>query len=80
MSLKEAIALKRAEAKKAMAAQKTLSEHRGSNGVEDVLSITSHTVEEDDLGRPSIRETIERARSSGVHWRTCGLYIIPLTL
>lgn len=70
MSLKEAIALKRAEAKKAMVAQKTLSAHRGSNGVEGDLSITSHAAEEDDLGRPSIRETIERARSSGVHWRT----------
>jgi hypothetical protein len=70
ISMKEAIALKRAEAKKAMAAQKTLSEHVGSSGVEDTLPTTSHAVDEDDLGRLSIRETIERARSSGVHWRT----------
>jgi hypothetical protein len=70
MSVKEAVALKRAEAKKAMAAQKTVAEHGGSNGVEDTLSTASHAVDEDDLGRPSVRETIERARSSGVHWRT----------
>jgi hypothetical protein len=68
MSMKEAIALKRAEAKKAMVAQKSLSEHGGSSGVEDTLPTTSHAVDEDDLGRLSVRETIERARSSGVHW------------
>jgi hypothetical protein len=68
MSMKEAIALKRAEAKKAMAAQKPLSEHVGTSGVEDTLLTASHGVDEDDLGRLSIRETIERARSSGVHW------------
>lgn len=67
MSVKEAIALKRAEAKKAMAAQKPLSEHVETSGVEDTLLTTSHAVNEDDLGRLSIRETIERARSSGVH-------------
>jgi hypothetical protein len=67
MSMKEAIALKRAEAKKAMA-QKPLSEHVGTSGVEDTLLTASHAVDEDDLGRLSIRETIERARSSGVHW------------
>ncbi len=70
MSTKEVIALKRAEAKKAMAAQKALSEHGGLNGFEDMLPTSAHAADEDDLGRLSMRETIERARSSGVHIRT----------
>ena len=65
--MKEAIALKRAEAKKAMAAQKTSSEHGGSSSLEDMLPTSAHAADEDDLGRLSMRETIERARSSGVH-------------
>jgi hypothetical protein len=67
MSMKEAIAFKRAEAKKAMAAQKTSSEHDGSSGLEDMLPTSAHAADEDDLGRLSMRETIERARSSGMH-------------
>jgi hypothetical protein len=64
MSMKEAIALKRADAKKAMSAQK---EHGQSSGFNDMLPTSAHAADEDDLGRLSIRETIERARSSGVH-------------
>ncbi|KAH9957152.1 hypothetical protein BC827DRAFT_1138435 [Russula dissimulans] len=69
LSMKEAIALKRAEAKKAIATQRAFSEHdssSGCGGVEDSSPTTwGHTVDGEDLGRLSIRETIERARSSG---------------
>jgi hypothetical protein len=64
MSMKEAIALKRAEVKKA---QNASSGHGGSSGLEDMLPTSAHAADEDDLGRLSMRETIERARSSGVH-------------
>jgi hypothetical protein len=71
MSMKEAIALKRAEAKKAMAAQKAFAACGGpsaSGGMEDASqNAWAYTVEGDGLGRLSIRETIERARSSGVY-------------
>jgi hypothetical protein len=68
--MKQAIALKRAEAKKATAAQRALSEQDGSSGHTDDTSPNTwvlDTVDGDDLGRLSVRETIERARSSGVH-------------
>ncbi|KAI9439545.1 hypothetical protein H4582DRAFT_1535534 [Lactarius indigo] len=67
LSLKEAIALKRAEAKKALAAQKTSVVHVSSAGIEDASPSTwgGAAAEDDDLGRLSVRETIERARSSG---------------
>lgn len=68
MSMKEAIALKRAEAKKAMSTQKALSEHGQSSGFDDMLPTSAHAADEDDLGRLPIRETIERARSSGVYY------------
>ena len=69
LSMKEAIALKRAEAKKAMAAQKT---HVSSGGSEDAIPSTlgSTAADEDDLGRLSVRETIQRARSSGAYFST----------
>jgi hypothetical protein len=67
MSLKEAIALKRAETKKAMVAQKASSDLGGSSGLEDMWPTLVHAADEDDLGRLSMRATIERARSSGVH-------------
>ncbi|KAH8991268.1 hypothetical protein EDB92DRAFT_1946063 [Lactarius akahatsu] len=67
LSLKEAIALKRAEAKKALAAQKSTAMHVSSAGIEDASPSTwgAATADDDDLGRLSVRETIERARSSG---------------
>lgn len=48
-----------------MAAQKIASEHGGSSGLEEILPTSAHAADEDDLGRLSMRETIERARSSG---------------
>ncbi|KAI0298049.1 hypothetical protein B0F90DRAFT_1735930 [Multifurca ochricompacta] len=70
MSMKEAIALKRAEAKKAMTVQKATTARdrlNGYDGVDDASPAAGGTpaTEGDDLGRPSIRDTIERARSSG---------------
>ncbi|KAH9970631.1 hypothetical protein BGW80DRAFT_1329003 [Lactifluus volemus] len=70
MNMKEAIALKRAEAKKAIAVQKnfaTRGDSSASGGIENTSQTISETftAEGDDLGRPSIRQTIERARSSG---------------
>jgi hypothetical protein len=64
MSMKEAIALKRTEVKKA---QKASSQHSASSSHEDMLPTPAHAIDDDDLGRLSMRETIERARSSGVH-------------
>lgn len=64
LSVKEAIALKRAEAKKAITAQKTTAMHVG---IEDASPLGGGAAEDDDdLGRLSVRETIQRARSSGV--------------
>lgn len=68
LSVKEAIALKRAEAKKAMAAQKATPVHVSPVGSEDASPSTlgDAAADDDDLGRLSVRETIQRARSSGV--------------
>ena len=69
LSLKEQIALRRAEAKKA--GQNTESappgEPAGFGIDDDPLALNSKNVEDDtdSMGRWSIRETIERARSSG---------------
>ncbi|KAF8257222.1 hypothetical protein EI94DRAFT_1632919 [Lactarius quietus] len=67
LSVKEAIALKRAEAKKAMAAQKTTAMPVSSVGIVDAAPSTlgGGAENDDDLGRLSVRETIQRARSSG---------------
>jgi hypothetical protein len=67
MSMKEAIALKRAETKKAIAAQRAFSDQGRSSICDGVGDISLSTVDGDDLGRLSLRETIERARCSGVH-------------
>ncbi len=71
MSMKAAIALKRAETRKATIAQRASSEQGGSNGSGSIEETSpnawgNYAVDGDDLGRLSIRETIERARSSGV--------------
>ncbi|KAF9475834.1 L domain-like protein [Pholiota conissans] len=66
LSIKEAIALKRAEAKKAMA--KSGGGGGGLDdisGLEDALPDKKEKEEEDLLGRLSIRETIEQARNTG---------------
>ncbi|THU97661.1 L domain-like protein [Dendrothele bispora CBS 962.96] len=69
MSIKEQIALKRAEAKKAMTARSGGGDGGGLNdmsSLEDAIPGTPPPpLEEDILGRWSVRETIERARSSG---------------
>lgn len=68
LSIKEAIALKRAEAKKAQA---KIGGGGGSRGLEDVgdladaLPEVKALEEEDLLGRLPIRDTIEQARSTG---------------
>jgi hypothetical protein len=49
--MKEAIALKRTEVKKA---QKASSEYGGSSGLEDMLLTSAHAIDEDDLGRLSM--------------------------
>jgi hypothetical protein len=64
LSIKEVIALKRAEAKK--------GQSKAANGpldsfesLEDALPNAPSKQEDDILGRLSVRETIERARSTG---------------
>lgn len=64
LSIKEVIALKRAEAKK--------EQSKAANGpldsfesLEDALPNTPIKQEDDILGRLSVRETIERARNTG---------------
>ncbi|KAF9223639.1 hypothetical protein BS17DRAFT_109708 [Gyrodon lividus] len=70
LNIKAAIALKRAEAKKAVA-RPNVSGGRGFDNfdtLEDAIPGVSPTKEEDenlDLGRWSVKETIERARSTG---------------
>ncbi|KAI0058741.1 L domain-like protein [Artomyces pyxidatus] len=69
MSLKEAIAMKRAETKKAMAASQSAvrggDEWTGlESAVPDSAGAKEHSVDV-DLGRWSVRDTIERARNSG---------------
>lgn len=66
LSVKEAIALKRAEAKKAQksSAGGGLSSFAGD--LEDAVPTVAPVAEEEDLlGRLSVRETIERGRSTG---------------
>jgi hypothetical protein len=65
LSIKEAIALKRAEAKKALGKS---SGESGLGGLEESLlpDVASKQQEDEDLlGRLSVRETIEQARSTG---------------
>jgi hypothetical protein len=76
ISIKEAIALKRAEAKKA--------QERGARGgldsmgsLEDALPANTQPAEEDAdlLGRLPLREAIEKARSTGEYqFRVCAVY------
>ncbi|KAI0090951.1 hypothetical protein BDY19DRAFT_991554 [Irpex rosettiformis] len=69
MSIREQIALRRAEAKKAAAAAASKGTGFDSfEGLEDALPDASKEEEEEgavDLGRWSVKETIERARSTG---------------
>ncbi|KAF8185179.1 leucine-rich repeat-containing protein 40 [Pholiota molesta] len=80
LSIKEAIALKRAEAKKATG--------KSSGGglddlstLEDALSTTADKEDDDLLGRLSVRETIEQARSTGsLNLATRSLPCLPSAL
>ncbi|KAJ3508185.1 hypothetical protein NLJ89_g5892 [Agrocybe chaxingu] len=80
LSIKEAIALKRAEAKKAQ-------EKAGSGGLdnlgslEDALPDAPKQEEDDLLGRLTVRDTIERARSTGsLNLATRSLVCLPSAL
>lgn len=80
LSLREQIALKRAEAKKATPIRNSsngLSSDSGS--LEDAIPPVKVTEDIVDLGRWSIKETIERARSTGECWRPLQLPTFSLT-
>ncbi|TFY66075.1 hypothetical protein EVG20_g5010, partial [Dentipellis fragilis] len=86
LSIKEAIALKRAEAKKALAGRRSPSKDGDAwSGLEnaDPLSLAS---QDDggldlDMGRWSIRETIERAQNSGnINLSSRSLVCLPSAL
>lgn len=64
LSLKEVIALKRAEAKKEQS-KATSGPLDSFESLEDALPNTPNKQEDDILGRLSVRETIERARDTG---------------
>ncbi|KAF8072052.1 hypothetical protein FPV67DRAFT_916442 [Lyophyllum atratum] len=81
LSLKETIALRRAEAKKAQSKLSSGAQN-DSISLEDASPVPASKQEEEDiLGRWSIRETIERARSSGsLNLATRSLPCIPSAL
>ncbi|KAK0469489.1 uncharacterized protein EV420DRAFT_37192 [Desarmillaria tabescens] len=78
LSIREAIALKRAEAKKA----KGIAGSSNLGSLEDANPIASNVAPEEDLlGRLSVKETIERARSTGsLNLATRSLPCIPSIL
>ena len=67
MSIKQQIALKRAEAKKATTKVKPSVNLETLEGLEDASPIGFGVIPEEniDLGRWSVKETIERARTTG---------------
>jgi hypothetical protein len=65
VSIREAIALKRAEAKKAQSKSVVAEPAEKWNDLEDSIPDPPKQEEEDLLGRMSVRDTIERARSTG---------------
>jgi hypothetical protein len=66
LSIREAIALKRAEAKKVQPKVAVTGEAADKwTGLEDTIPDAPKPEEEDLLGRMSVRDTIERARSTG---------------
>lgn len=82
LSLREAIALKRAEAKKAKASANTSSVDAFAEIDENFKPVQKQKGEDLlDLGRWSVRETIERSRSSGsINISTRGLQCLPSAL
>ncbi|KAF7312316.1 hypothetical protein MIND_00244600 [Mycena indigotica] len=80
LSLKEAIALKRAEAKKAQSSSRS-SPLDDLGTLEDAIPNAPPPDDEDILGRPPLREAIERAKSTGsINLSTRGLVCIPSAL
>ncbi|KAJ7111981.1 hypothetical protein C8R44DRAFT_632786 [Mycena epipterygia] len=80
LSIKEAIALKRAQAKKTQANSR-VSPLDDFAGLEDAIPNAPPPEDEDILGRPSLRDTIERAKSSGsINLSTRSLQCIPSAL
>ncbi|KAJ7683727.1 hypothetical protein B0H17DRAFT_30527 [Mycena rosella] len=67
LSIKEAIALKRAAAKKAQTSS-ALSPLDDFSGLEDAIPNAPPPEDDDPLGRPPLRETIERAKSTGMSY------------
>lgn len=69
LSIREQIALKRAEIKKPVPSLSTPSLDSPFEGLEDADPIAINKTQEgedpNDLGRWSVRETIERARTTG---------------
>ncbi|KAF8895987.1 hypothetical protein BD779DRAFT_1466031 [Infundibulicybe gibba] len=82
LSIKEAIALKRAEARKAQAKPTGGGGFQSFGDLEDALPTPAEPVpDEDILGRLSLRDTIERGRSTGsVNIATRSLPCIPSAL
>ncbi|KAJ7131716.1 hypothetical protein C8R43DRAFT_657910 [Mycena crocata] len=77
LSIKEAIALKRAQAKKAQKSSGA-SPLDSFAGLEEAIPNAPPTEDEDILGRPSLRDTIERAKSTGsINLSTRSLQCIP---
>ncbi|KAF9493344.1 RNI-like protein [Pleurotus eryngii] len=80
MSIREAIALKRAEARKAMENRSRSVGINDPDTLEDALpTVTTAPKEDDDiLGRDNLREVIERAKSTGsVNFAARSLPCIP---
>ncbi|KIM80462.1 hypothetical protein PILCRDRAFT_822568 [Piloderma croceum F 1598] len=65
VNIREAIALKRAEVKKTERASSSSRNGGAFDGLEDALPVKTEEEHVDELGRWSVRETIERARSTG---------------
>ncbi|KIP06262.1 hypothetical protein PHLGIDRAFT_107207 [Phlebiopsis gigantea 11061_1 CR5-6] len=83
LSIREQIALKRAEAKKAQTQNTPKSALDDLAGLEEALPTQKASANEDmvDLGRWSVKETIERGRSTGtVGLASRGLPCIPSAL
>ncbi|KAJ7640506.1 hypothetical protein DFH06DRAFT_1477993 [Mycena polygramma] len=83
LSIKEAIALKRAEAKKAQRSGGVSPglQDDGMSSLADAIPNPAQPEDEDPLGRPSLRDTIERAKSTGsINLSTRSLQCIPSAL
>ncbi|KAJ7472762.1 hypothetical protein FB451DRAFT_302647 [Mycena latifolia] len=80
LSIKEAIALKRAAAKKAQTSSAP-SPLDDFSSLQDAIPNAPPPEDDDPLGRPALRETIERAKSTGsINLSTRSLQCIPSAL